>query len=315
MSLKPRYIDLLDEFRQRRIPFWWGLALLAPTEWNSSPNAEALSARHLLLARMQEDTELAGYCQAAAVGLSEPPLTGDLDKIPSAAEPLLDAAVSLASELDDQLSTLDNHQWQRKLKRGREHVTIAAMVDQTNAAYSDAQLVIDAYLGSYKRLGKAGLKQWLLDVYNEVMDSVAGMTEQELMGEAWYGEWNTYQLMEHIWAWNQQLLAVVKRWQEADLRVEFIDLPELGQFNPYLNAYYRGNDMIAIADGIVTVFRKTCDWIEQSEPALLMSENNYPHSSCGSLSGRGPLCNLIFDCYRHAWDHAQDIRAYRETRG
>ncbi len=308
MPLKPRYTDLLAEFHTRRQTLWDDLALLNPDEWLIPLSDGAATACDLLRARIDDDRSLAAAAEAVTVGLpdvqaSDLPLPADLDP-----GDLLDLAVETAQRLEQQLGAWENYQWQRKLRVGRQSVTLAELLADSNAAYGQVETGLAHYLGGFERLGKEGLKNWLGAVYNELMDSVAGMTDAEISGPAWRGDWNTYQLLEHVWAWNEQALDIARHWDEPQPGAPLRDLPLYGVHNRHVGKVYDGGDMVALADGIVTVYRKTVLLIDRADPALLCRENVLPWGN------RGPLCNLIFDVYRHAWQHAQEIRSYRETR-
>lgn len=307
MPLKLRYTDLLAEFQARRQALWDALALLKPDEWLIPLDDEAANACDLLRARIADDRALAAAAEAVTVGLPDVQ-AADLP-LPSNLDPgdLLDRAVEMAQNLEQQLGALENHQWQRKLQVGRQNATLAELLADSNAAYGQAETDLIHYLGSFERLGKEGLKDWLGSVYNELMDSVAGMTDADIMGPAWRGGWNTYQLIEHVWAWNEQALDLARRWDEPQPGSPLRDLPLYGVHNRHVGKVYDGRDMVALADGIVTVYRKTALLIERAAPDLLCGENALPGGN------RGPLCNLIFDVYRHAWQHAQEIRLYRAS--
>ena len=305
MSLKPRFSDLLVEYRIRHHALWEGLALLEPEEWRQPVWDDGETPRELLAQRVVDDSQLLNAIEAAAVGL--PDMQGVVDASPAQThDSLLGKAVALAERVDKALSGLDNHQWQRKLHRDRQPTALAEFVADVNAAHCHAQRRLDDYLASYERLGKQGLKRWLREVYNAVMDSVAGMNEQAIMGQPWYGDWNTYQLLEHVWAWNQQALELARRWDQPGSRPAFDDLPVYGRFNPYLGKPYEGDDMVAIADGIVTVYRKTALLIEAAEPEALQQERDWPGR------GRGSLCAFLYTLYRHAWRHALAIQTHRQ---
>jgi hypothetical protein len=221
-----------------------------------------------------------------------------------APEALLAQAVAVAGELDARLAGLDNHQWQRKVRLGRETRSLADWVATINDTLQQAQTQVDAYLGSFERLGREGLQAWLHTVYTDLMDSIAGLDEAEIMGPAWHGEWNTFRLLEHVWAWNEQLLETALRWHEDAAPPPLRDLPRYGEYNPHVGKVYACTDMVTLADGLVTVYRKTAAFVVRCDPSLLTLARPSPWPGCL------PLSNLIFEVYRHAWHHAREIRDY-----
>jgi|GEM_PF-7101660 len=302
MALKLRFHDLRAELRRRHEALWESLLLLEPAEWETPPGRRAAE---LLAATIRRDEALLAAVEAAAVGLPEVMTAPTLD-LADDPEALLQQSLDLAAQLDARLAALDNHQWQRKWRRERVSVTLADLVDAANDALQQAQGVVDAYLGSFARLGKEGLQAWLRLSYDELMDSVAGMREEAIRGSAWYGAWNTFQVLEHVWAWNEQLLETARRWHEESPLPPLRDLPRYGEYNPYVGRVYTGDDMVVLADGLVTVYRQTVAFIARCDPGLLTRVRPSP------WPGLLPLSNLVFEVYRHAWQHAQAIRTYRE---
>lgn len=301
MSLKPRFRDLMAELRQRHEALWESLSLLEPEEWQTP--RPGWHAPAVLAESIRRDRDLMTVIEAAAVGLPEV-TTASAATPEGDAEILLAQAVAVADELDARLAALDNRPWQRRVRLGRETLSLAEWVAATNDALQQAQAQVDAWLGSFERLGKEGLQNWLGLVYNDLMDSIAGMSEAELMGPAWHGEWNTFRLLEHVWAWNEQLLETALRWHEDAPPPPLRDLPRYGEYNPHVGKVYEGTDMVTLADGLVTVYRKTAAFVAHCDPALLTLARPSP------WPGRLPLSNLIFEVYRHAWHHAREIRDF-----
>ena len=303
MPLTARYSDLLAEFHTRHQAFWEGLSLLRLEECET-PAIDGATPHALLAARLAGDLALTAVVEAAAVGLPE------ADSIGADAGPamsfglLMEQAVETAGRLEDLLRGLDGRQWQRKVQGPRQRSSVADWLAELNSAYAAAEAALDVYLGSFERLGKEGLKGWLLAVYNDVMDSVAGRTVDEIMGPAWQGEWNTYRLLEHVWAWNEQVLDIARHWSEDQAIGPLRALPLVGERNRHLGKVYDGRDMVDVADAMVTVYRKTALLIDRMDPAVLRSERDYP------WPGRGSLCTLIFEVYRHGYRHAQEIRGH-----
>ncbi|MCS7038012.1 MAG: DinB family protein [Anaerolineae bacterium] len=301
MSLKPRFHDLWTELRQRHEALWESLLLLEPEEWPTP--RPGWHAPAVLAESIRRDRDLLAVVEAAAVGLPEVTTAAAVAPV-GEPEALLSQAVAVADELEARLGALDNHQWQRRVRLGRETRSLAEWVAATNDALQQAQGQVDAYLGSFERLGREGLQNWLLFVYNDLMDSIAGMSEAELMGPAWHGEWNTFRLLEHVWAWNEQLLETALHWHEDAAPPPLRDLPCYGEYNPHVGKVYEGTDMVTLADGLVTVYRKTAAFVARCDPALLTLARPSP------WPGRLPLSNLIFEVYRHAWHHARAIREH-----
>lgn len=295
---------LLATFHTSRQALWESLSLLAPAEW-TTPVLGGVSPQEMLAARLDGDLAL-------AAALSVPPAAFSYGLSYGA---LMEQAVAAAQTVAEKLQDLDDDGWQagapgeRQAEKGvGDHQTLAGWVEALNDGYLASRAELDAYLGSFERLGKEGLNRWLLAVYNEIMDSVAGMTDAEIMGEPWHGEWNTYQVLEHVWAWNEQILDIARHWGQNPAPRPLRPLPLVGERNRHLGKVYDGADMVAVADAIVTVYRKTAQLVNRSEPALLCQVDDYP------WPGRGPLCNLIFEGYRHAYQHALEIRGRQVDR-
>ena len=198
----------LATFQACRQALWESLSLLSPAEW-TAPVLAGVSPQEVLAARLADDLALAAALSAAAPASISPELSF---------EALMEQGVATAPRLMAQLERLSDVEWQAKAPSPDQAdggATLAGWVRAVNDAYAAAVGEVDAYLGSCERLGKQGLRRWLLFVYNQVMDSVAGMTEAEIMGEPWHGEWNTYQLLEHVWAVNEQVLDIARQWGQT----------------------------------------------------------------------------------------------------
>jgi hypothetical protein len=291
---------LLTTFQARRQALWESLSLLAPAEW-TAPILAGASPQDVLAARLADDLALLDALSASPAA-TRPNLSF---------EAMMEQGVATAQQLLARLQGLNNGEWQAEapapsLSDGG--TTLAGWVGLGNDACAAAVAAVDAYLGSFERLGKQGLKRWLLFVYNQVMDSVAGMSESEIMGEPWYGEWNTYQVLEHVWAVNEQVLDIARQWGQASTSRSWRSLPVVGEHNRHVGKVYDGRDMVAVADAIVTVYRKTAQLIDRADPALLQRLGDYP------WPGRGSLCHLIFETYRHAYEHAVEVRSRQVDR-
>lgn len=280
MTIIPPGAESLAAFHACRQALWESLSLLSPDEW-AAPVLDGVSPQNLLTARLADDLGMARAMGAESVVISPSP----------SYDVLMEQAVETAQRLAAR--------WQAMPETSRQDMAAV------NDAYIVSAAEVDAYLGSFERLGKEGLNRWLLRVYNAIMDSVAGMTEAEIMGEPWHGEWNTYQLLEHVWAWNEQVLDIARHWGQTPVPHSLRLLPVVGEHNRHVGKVYDGRDMVAVADAIVTVYRKTAQLVNRADPTLLRQVDDFP------WTGRGSLCCFIFEAYRHAYGHALEIRGRR----
>ncbi|RME83912.1 MAG: hypothetical protein D6775_06910 [Caldilineae bacterium] len=311
MVRKTRFEDLLQEFRLRHRSLWNSLALIEPDAWQEAVLAGGRRPQELLQARLEDDHRLLQAVEAAAVGLPETTeIAASSPELPSSPTALLDKAAALAERLDAMLATLDNQQWQRKVRGSSGLQTVATLVEDLNAAYSAAEVEVEAYLGSFERLGKEGLKAWLLRCYDAIMDSVAGLSEEEIMGPSWCGRWNTYQVLLHVWSWQDVALAAARRWHEPAPTYEVLRFPDIEAYNDALLARYQGKDMVAVADGLVTSCRQTILLVERSPEGLLRRSNILPWSKRRETD---TLCGMLYTIYRHTWDHAWEICEHRDA--
>lgn len=294
----------LATFQTCRQALWESLSLLSPAEW-AAPVLAGVSPQEVLAARLADDLALAAALSAA-------PAAAPAEIRPELSfEAMMEQGVATAPRLMAQLERLSDVEWQAKAPAPPQAdggATLAGWARAVNNAYTAAAGEVDAYLGSFERLGKLGLKRWLLFVYNQVMDSVAGMTEAEIMGEPWRGEWNTYQVLEHVWAVNEQVLDIARQWGKTQAPPSLRLLPVVGEHNRHVGKVYDGRDMVAVADAIVTIYRKTAQLIDRANPDLLRHADAFPWPD------RGSLCQLIFETYRHAYEHAVEIRGRQVDR-
>lgn len=167
---------------------------------------------------------------------------------------------------------------------------------------------IQLYCGSLARWRKAGLRDLLEKQYVNLMDSVAGLSEETMLATQVCGKWSIRDVLAHVLSWNEYCTVLVTHWPApADRLIEewaWQPSDTMASMNDRLMAARRDLTIIEIADGLVTQHRRMLRALDGADDTMLESEG---------LTWGGPstLSCQFYEVAVHEAEHAAQIWAFR----
>jgi uncharacterized protein (TIGR03083 family) len=158
-------------------------------------------------------------------------------------------------------------------------------------------------------------KEELLDVLEEgreeFLETIAGLTDEDLERPGCVGEWSVKDVLIHISRWEAELVKML--WQikqgQRPTSQQFIKTP-VDEINRLWAAEYHQRPLELALDDFESVRRQTVRRIEAFSNDELTDPRRYPWQQ-----GR-PLFDWIAeDSFRHEGEHAVQIRAWRLAQG
>jgi uncharacterized damage-inducible protein DinB len=160
------------------------------------------------------------------------------------------------------------------------------------------------YCGSMRRWSRAGLRRFFDRQYCELLDSVAGLTEADLLRSTPADPWSLRDLLAHVLGWNEFCYLLLDQWPapKPDSIQAWAWQPGETEdaYNARLLARQQHLDPIAIADGLVTYHRRMLRLFDAFTDDQLASTGQ-------TWGGAGELSGFYFEIALHEVEHAAEI--------
>lgn len=167
---------------------------------------------------------------------------------------------------------------------------------------------VQAYCGSLDRWGRAGLRRLMVDQHDNLMNGMAGLSEETMLSVQVCGVWSIRDVYAHVLSWNEYCSLLLRKWPEPDpaLIAEWTALEELGMtvMNDRMMDARAHLTMIEIADGLTTEFRRMMRVFDRASDSDLNGVGL-------TWGGPGVLSNFFYDVIMHEAEHAAQIWAFR----
>lgn len=176
-------------------------------------------------------------------------------------------------------------------------------LDQLAGAIGDADRALRPQWEAYAGWGRSALRGFVADQYDCLLDSVGGLTEEELNQPGVVGDWSARDTLAHVLAWEEFGWAILSQWPEP--KTGTLTRWEVGESEAEVNAllleHYAKSDLIDVLGDLYTFRRRTLRFIDDCDDAKFDSVGSYGLGETGSLT----LFLLSMAC--HCTEHALQI--------
>ncbi len=167
---------------------------------------------------------------------------------------------------------------------------------------------VQAYCGSLERWGRAGLRKLMVEQHDNLMNSMAGLTEETMLTEQVCGVWTIRDVFAHVLSWNEVCPRLLRHWPKPNSETisdwQGLEGESMTAMNDRLMAARAHLTMIEIADGLTTEYRRMLREFDRKSDADLRSEGL-------TWGGTGVMSNFIYEIFVHEAEHAAQIWAFR----
>ena len=174
---------------------------------------------------------------------------------------------------------------------------------QLTGAIGEADRAIRPQWEAYAGWGRSALRGFVADQYDCLLDSVGGLTEEELNEPGVVGDWSARDTLAHVLAWEEYGWAILSQWPEP--KAGTLTRWEVGKSEEEANALlldrYAESDLIDVLGDLYTFRRRTLRFIDDCDDARFDSVGSYGLGETGSLT----LFLLSMAC--HCTEHALQI--------
>ena len=179
---------------------------------------------------------------------------------------------------------------------------------QLVGAIGDADRAMRPQWEAYAGWGRSALRGFVADQYDCLLDSVGGLTEEELNEPGVVGDWSARDTLAHVLAWEEYGWAILSQWPEP--KTGTLTRWEVGDSEAEANALlldrYAESNLIDVLGDLYTFRRRTLRFIDDCDESKFDSVGSYGWGETGSLT----LFLLSMAC--HCTEHALQILDARE---
>jgi uncharacterized damage-inducible protein DinB len=221
------------------------------------------------------------------------------EEVIEAAQKARQRLVDFALELDDAVLAQDFPEGAQRFSIGKQ---LRHMVRHTHL--HDHQ--VRCYCGSMQRWDRAGLRAFVAAQHKTLMDGIAGLTEATLLSEQVCGHWTIRETLAHVLSWNEHAYRLLSGWPHPapEEIAEWPDEMNMDKLNEHLLAARADLDMIGIADGLMTYYRRLLRLYDAATDAELSSMGR-------TWLGTAAMSVQFYEMAIHELEHAEDIWRFR----
>ncbi len=313
----PTPAELAQELEYSGMLLWETLAELEQEEIESTKLASGWSPKAVVAhvafwddyQHRRMEAALAGTSQAA--GFARPLRDNDERARGDANRPWheVEAAAKLArQQLVDFARNIAPAALARDYQEGARTFSVLGQLQHMARHVRAHRREIQAYCGSLARWGRAGLRKIMVEQHNNLMDGMAGLSEDTMNAVQVCGVWTIRDVYAHVLSWNEYCARLLRQWPEPDpdtIRAwQWQEDDTYATFNARLLQTRRDLTMIEICDGLTTEYRRMMRVFDKASDADLGSEGL-------TWDGPGIMANFFYDIFVHEAEHAAQIWAYR----
>ncbi len=197
---------------------------------------------------------------------------------------------------------------QMKYPEGERTLSLARLLQHMIEHTRQHRRDVYRYCGSMRRWKRPALRRFIVEQHDNLMNSIAGLTEATMLRDRVCGEWTIRDTLAHVLARNEAGEHLVRHWtnlQTGDSRAGASgDAETPDALNARLLAAKAELDLIAIADGLTTCYRRMMRHFDAFDDADFVGEGQ-------SWDGISDLSCFFYDIFVHEARHAEQIWAYR----
>lgn len=164
------------------------------------------------------------------------------------------------------------------------------------------------YCLSLERWGREGFLAFYRRQFDNFLNAIGGLTEQDCIAVAISGEWSVRELLAHVLVWDEYVWEVIKRWPEIDQsRLDHWSDPtdDVGALNARMLDAKADLSMIDLLDGLATFHRRIVGRCRRLSVDALEKKVEYGWEGAYNVTG------LLHTMAAHTAEHAAEIYAAR----
>lgn len=313
----PTPAEMAEELRYSDYLFWETLAELEQEEIESATLPSGWSAKALVahiafwddFQRRRMEAALAGTSQRD--GFARPLTDNDARALEDANRPWVEieaAAKQARRQLVEFASNLSPDVLTQEFAEGENRLSIRKLLEHMARHVRQHRREVQAYCGSLERWGRAGLRRLMVEQHDNLMNSMAGLTEETMLTTQVCGVWTIRDVFAHVLSWNEVCSLLLRQWPEPNPEMigewKWLEGDTMTAMNSRLMAARTHLTMIEIADGLTTEFRRMMRTFDRAGDADLRSEGL-------TWGGPGTLSNFFYEIFVHEAEHAAQVWAFR----
>ena len=315
----PTPAELAEQLDRTNFLFWETLAELEPEEVESvqlaAGNGEASPTAKMMVADIGFcDDRLLRRLQAVRTGTPLPG-RGQGDKAARVLEvakhpwrEVEQAAKEARQRLVDFTRTLAPEEMVAQFVEGNKTLVLFEQLQERADSVRAQRSTLQAYCGSLDRWGRTGLRKLMVEQHDNLMEGMAGLTEETMLTTQVCDVWSIRDVYAHVLGWNEYCARLLRYWPEPNPEVisawEWQAGDTMATFNDRMLDARAHLTMIEIADGLTTEFRRMMRVFERRSDADLRSEGL-------TWGGPGIMSNFFYEIFVHEAEHAAQIWAFR----
>lgn len=313
----PTPAQLADELEYSGNLLWETLAELEPEEIEETKLASGWNVKaevaHVAFwddyQRRRMEAALARTSHAA--GFTRPLTDNDERARGDANRPwpeVMAAAKTARQQLIDFARNIDPKALTQEYPEGDKSFSILKQLEHMARHIRAHRRGVQAYCGSLERWGRAGLRKLMVEQHDNFMNSMATLTEATMVTEQVCGVWTIRDVFAHVLSWNEYCTRLLRHWPEPEpeMIAEWVwqEGDTMSAYNERLLAARTDLNMIDIADGLTTEYRRMMRVFDKASDADLCSEGL-------TWGGPGVMSNFFYEIFVHEAEHAAQIWAFR----
>jgi len=144
-----------------------------------------------------------------------------------------------------------------------------------------------------------------------LLQAIEGLTNDQMLRVGAAGLWSVKDVLAHLVSWEAELVTVLSQLEQHKRRVpRIVDIDDIDEWNAEQYHINAPRPLEAVLEDFYGVHRQLIAAIERLDDNLLDNNRLFPW-----MEGE-PLSYLIAEnAIWHEEEHAEDIRAWRETAG
>lgn len=311
--------ELADQLERTNFLFWETLAELEPEEIESvqlgAGEGEPSRTAKMMVADIGFcDDRLLRRLHDARAG-TPPPARGPVDKdarvLEVAKRPWLEvqqATKAARQRLADFTRTLAPEELTQPAVEGDKTRSMLEQLQERADYVRMQRRKLQGYCGSLDRWGRAGLRKLMAEQHDNLMEGMAGLTEETMLTTQVCDVWSIRDVYAHVLGWNEYCSRLLRHWPEPNPEMisewAWQEGDTMATFNDRMLAARAHLTMIEIADGLTTEYRRMMRVFERRSNDDLRSEGL-------TWGGSGVMSNFFYEIFVHEAEHAAQIWAFR----
>ena len=149
-------------------------------------------------------------------------------------------------------------------------------------------------------MDKPQLLKKIDDAWTDLLDSIAGLTDEQMTHPGVAGNWSVKDILSHVSTWEEEALKFLPLILEGGRPPRYsVTYGGIDAFNAQTFEKNRAQPLAKVLNELEKTHRRLIAFVEKAPDEAIATETRFRR-------------RLRFDTYRHYAEHAEMIRAWRE---